>query len=227
MGFFVTLAYGFFTTFLKALNSKINHELQNNKSSKPSIDQNQLWLDFVKGDSNALGKLYDLYIDNLVGYGIKICGDKSYTMDCIHDLFVDLYKYQSKLSTTSDVQFYLYLALKRKINKKYKKKEVFLDPEAYQKVVYTKEYTKSNEESIIDREAYEEKILNLENAVSKLTKTQQKGISLRFKEEKSYEEIAQALQVSVASARTIVYRAIKALRESSLPIVLLLILSLL
>ncbi|WP_010134532.1 RNA polymerase sigma factor [Ochrovirga pacifica] len=178
--------------------------------------QDQLWLSFVKGNQDALGKLYDFFIDSLVAYGIKLCGDKSYTMDCIHDLFVDLYKYQHKLSASTEVQYYLLLALKRKINKRYKQKEVILEPETYQKVLHAKGIVPSDEQFIVEKEAYDQKLLSLEKAVSHLTKTQQKGIVLRFKEEKSYEEIAATLKVSVASARTIVYRAIKALREYSL-----------
>ena len=190
--------------------------LDKDKSLDSFKNEDSVWSKVIAGDVAALGTLYDDYIDNLVAYGIKVCGDKDYTMDCIHDLFVDLYKYRKKLKNTNDVQFYLYLSLKRKINKKYKQKEVFLDPEAYHLVVNSRGGSQSNEARIIDKEIEQEKTVKLAEAVSKLTKTQQKGISLRFKEGKSYEEIANVLGVSVASARTIVYRAIKSLREYSL-----------
>ena len=52
----------------------------------------------------------------------------------------------------------------------------------------------------------------LANALESLTKKQRKGLFLRFNQDKSYEEISEIMEVSVQTARTIVYRALKALR---------------
>ena len=82
----------------------------------------QLWMEIKKGDLKALGHLYDLYINVLFSYGIKHSKDKEHVMDCIHDLFLDLYKYKEKLTCTDNVKYYLFASLKRKINKKYYKK---------------------------------------------------------------------------------------------------------
>ena len=171
-----------------------------------------LWEKLKRGDIHALGEIYDLYIDILFSYGIQISNDKSYVMDCIHDLFLDIYKYRAKLASTDNVKYYLIKSLKRKINKKYNSKVISIDSEDYFDAnSYTS--TKSIEEEIIESE--ESTILNLKlaDALISLTKRQRKGLFLRFNEEMPYEEIAQIMNVSIQTSRTIIYRGVKQLRK--------------
>ncbi|MFT5214492.1 MAG: RNA polymerase sigma factor (sigma-70 family), partial [Patiriisocius sp.] len=77
-------------------------------------------------------------------------------------------------------------------------------------------YTKSYEEEIIKSERTAEKHAKLENALCTLTEKQRKGLFLRYNQEKTYEEISLIMGVSIGSARTTTYRAIKALRKYSL-----------
>ncbi len=76
-----------------------------------------LWNKLKGGCTTALGNLYDLYIEELFSYGIKIHQNREFVKDCIHDLFLDLYKYHSNLAKTDNVKYYLLLSLKRKIIK--------------------------------------------------------------------------------------------------------------
>ena len=134
-------------------------------------------------------------------------------MDCIHDLFVDLYKYRKKLSKTDSVKYYLFKSLKRKINKKYHRKIIPVAMDFDFPITTTqKSYTKSHEEEIIKGERISEKNVKLSNALSTLTKKQRKGLYLRFNQQRSYEEISEIMGVSVQTARTTIYRALKSLR---------------
>lgn len=173
-----------------------------------------LWEDLKKGDEGALGELYKLYIDSLFSYGMIHSQDRGYVMDCIHDLFVDLYKYRKGLSKTDNVKYYLFKSLKRKINKKYNRKIIPI-PMEYDFPIDTtqKNYTKSHEEEIIKGERISEKNVKLSNALKTLTKKQRKGLYLRFNQHRSYEEISEIMGVSVQSARTTIYRALKSLRK--------------
>ena len=135
-------------------------------------------------------------------------------MDAIHDLFVDLYKYRAKLSDTDNVEYYLKVSLKRKLFKPERVKETPLQSEtAFSEVYSQKNYTESHEETIILSETLKERSVLLLKALENLTKTQRKGLKLRFNENCSYEEIANILGISVASARTTIYRAVKSLRQ--------------
>lgn len=192
-------------------------ELQEKKEQKLTVVKNcevTIWENLKKGDEAALGELYNLYIDTLFSFGIQHSQDRGYIMDCIHDLFVDLYKYRKSLSTTNNIKYYLFKSLKRKINKKYSRKEIPVGMEfQYSVNEILKSHTKSHEEEIIKKEYNTEKFSQLENALCELTKKQRKGLFLRYNQEKTYEEISQIMGVSVQTARTTTYRAIKILRK--------------
>ncbi|MEP2688900.1 MAG: sigma-70 family RNA polymerase sigma factor [Maribacter dokdonensis] len=172
-----------------------------------------IWKKLIDGDESALGDLYNIYVDCLFSYGINCTKDRTYVMDCIHDLFVDLFKYRENLTMTDNVKYYLFKSLKRKINRKYATKTISISEE-YQYSLHqdTRNYTNSCEEDIIRTERLTEKRMILANALESLTKKQRKGLFLRFNQDKSYEEISEIMEVSVQTARTIVYRALKALR---------------
>lgn len=173
------------------------------------------WKKLIDGEKQALGDLYDQYIDILFSYGMYHSKDRGYVMDCIHDLFLDLYKYRKKLSITANVKYYLFKSLRRKINKKYKVKELPVSKEEFQ---FRFEGTQKNnvascEEKIIGEEETLERNNNLSKALKTLTKKQRKVLFLRFNQDRTYEEISEIMDVSIETARTSIYRAIKTLRK--------------
>ncbi|MFT6870227.1 MAG: RNA polymerase sigma-70 factor (ECF subfamily) [Paraglaciecola sp.] len=173
-----------------------------------------IWKNLKKGDEAALGDLYNLYIDSLFSFGIQNSQDRGYVMDCIHDLFLDLYKYRKNLSVTDNVKYYLFKSLKRKINKKYKRKIIPVSEEfKYSINEDHKNYTKSHEEQIIINERTSEKHAKLEHVLCNLTEKQRKVLFLRYNQERTYDEISQIMRVSIQTARTMTYRAIKVSRK--------------
>jgi RNA polymerase sigma factor (sigma-70 family) len=171
------------------------------------------WAKLRQGNIVALNELYDIYIDLLYEYGLRCTKDSEYIMDCIHDLFLDLYKYRKKLSPEVNVESYLLKSLKRKINARFKSKIVFISPEEdYSASVY-KNQVVSIEEVIIQEEQKAELHLCLDHGLKGLTNKQQEIISMRFNENQTYEEIAIHTGVSIETARTGIYRAIKQLRQ--------------
>jgi RNA polymerase sigma-70 factor (ECF subfamily) len=177
-------------------------------------DQNIiLWGKLKDGDIDALGQLYDLFIDDLFSYGIQFSNDTSYIMDCIHDLFLNLYKYKKKLAYTNNVKYYLLRSLKNEILRNQKGKIIHLSNEAFQKQSDAHNYSISFEEDITNAEFLNERALKLSEAIGFLSKKQRQVLFLRFTEEKQYEEIARIMNVSVQTSRTNIYRAIKVLRK--------------
>ena len=74
-------------------------------------------------------------------------------------------------------------------------------------------HIKSHEDAIIRAERRSEKQEKLSVVLEKLTKKQKTGIFLRFNQEKSYEEISEIMGISIPTARTLIYRALKVLRS--------------
>lgn len=171
-----------------------------------------LWEDFKKGNDDALYRLYDLYADSLLGFGIHFSRDTDLLKDCIHDLFLDLYKYRERLSHTDNVKFYLFKSLKRKIQKELSRSSMF-DSDIHSKCLQA-EAVPSYVDVVIETEVESENFRMLRQAIDKLTCQQQEALFLKFQQDLSYQQIAQLQNISIESARTNIYRAIKALRKS-------------
>jgi len=174
-----------------------------------------LWAQLKDGDIDALGGLYDLFIDELFSYGVQFCADRTVVMDSIHDVFLNLYKYRKNLANTDQVKYYLFRSLKNQIISSLKG-ELLDQAFMFNDDVYINKYSNSIEEEIIETEFNNEQTYKLSKAINSLSKKQRKGLFLRFTEERDYEEIAQIMNVSVQTSRTLVYRAIKTLRKNML-----------
>jgi RNA polymerase sigma-70 factor (ECF subfamily) len=171
------------------------------------------WAKLKDGDIEALGGLYDLYIDELFRYGMQYAADKAEVLDHIHDVFLNLYKYRKNLANTDQVKYYLFRSLKNQIISA-SKGEFMTQTFVLNEEVHSNNYSNSIEAEIIEAEFNNERSYKLSKAINSLSKKQRKGLFLRFTEERDYEAVAQIMNVSVQTSRTLVYRAIKALRKS-------------
>ncbi len=172
------------------------------------IEQQQ-WKKLVKGDIDALSELYQKYSDDLYDFGTKLTADSDCIMDSIHDLFLDLYKYRKKLTTPESIKYYLIRSLQRKILKRLKAARKIKNPE--------EEFYESLEESIEERIIRSENEVTirygLQNAVAMLNHNQTELLTMRFTNNKSYEEIAEYRGVTIETVRTSLYRTVKKLRQ--------------
>jgi RNA polymerase sigma factor (sigma-70 family) len=171
-----------------------------------------LWKSFINGNEDGFYLLYDQYVDVLLGYGLHFSKDKDFIKDCIHDLFLDLYKYREKLSNTDNIRFYLLRSLRRKIYRE-KGKLISLVLEENINMSHDKPVL-AFEETIIDGEIQNENYKILANALNSLSARQREGLSLKFEHNLTYSEIADIQGISVESVRTSIYRALKDLRAS-------------
>ncbi|MCB0447905.1 MAG: sigma-70 family RNA polymerase sigma factor, partial [Gelidibacter sp.] len=140
--------------------------------------------------------------------------DRQKVMDSIHDLFLNLYKYRKKLASTDNVKYYLLRSLKNQILKEPKSNIFFIDKNIFPDSAGSQMTTISYEDELIETEFLNERAFKLSDAMNSLTKKQKQCIFLRFNEERHYEEIAEIMNVSVQTSRTIIYRAIKVLRAN-------------
>jgi len=168
-----------------------------------------LWKRIKAGETQAFHELYMQFADTLFSFGLIYSKDQEFVKDCIHDLFFDLYKYRKNLSDNDHIRNYLFKSLKRKIQ----------SPQSGKlKLVFTNTFQEGNEQkaSLAEAEGLENQEENIENiriAMGKLSDRQQEVLNLRFQVGLTYLEIAKILDISVESARTLVYRSVKTIRE--------------
>ncbi len=171
-----------------------------------------LWKRFIDGDDKAFFLIYDQYFDTLYNYGIHFSKNNDLIKDCIHDLFLDLYKYRTHLAETDSIQFYLFRSLRRLI---YKEQSKNVTISAEDKLLMQNDVTvMAYEDAIIASETKDANHKILFEVMKDLSDRQREGLSLKFEQNFSYKEIADILDISVESARTNIYRALKDLRKA-------------
>jgi RNA polymerase sigma factor (sigma-70 family) len=178
----------------------------------------RIWNKFREGDNQSFSRLFELFSDLLYRYGQKFVDDENTLKDCIQDLFVKLYDNRKSLPDTDNVKFFLFRLLKNKIidSIREEKRIVYVSPQELQ---FSVKYYFDPEEEIsgVEQDVKEkfEKIMNL------LSNRQKEAIYLRYSMEMSYEEVAQLLNISYQSARNLIHRSIKKIRqEMDLPVFL-------
>jgi RNA polymerase sigma-70 factor (ECF subfamily) len=119
-----------------------------------------LWSKLKDGNSAAIGSLYDKYVDELFRYGIQFTADKSKVMDCIHDLFLNLFKYRKNLAHTKNIKYYLLRSLKNEILKK-TTANFILNSIAFNDNVQDKDFYTSIEDDLIAEEIVDDRAFQL------------------------------------------------------------------
>lgn len=168
-----------------------------------------LWENLKNGGEKDFSQFYDNYVDFLFSKGTTYSNDRNLIKDSIHDLFVDLYKYRRKLTSNVNVKGYLIKSLKRKINSNQEKagklflKETILESD--HPSLIQESFIHDNDNVLLSK---------LMTAIHKLSDRQMEILSLKYHNELSYPEIAEMMNISVESARTLVYRTVKTLRKT-------------
>ena len=167
-----------------------------------------LWTKLRNGDIEALREIYERNIQSVYNYGCRFTTDEYLVKDCIHEIFIDIFRNRKDLGDTDNIRLYLFKSVKRKIIRalKYSRK---VEP-------FTREYNfillaASHEDKIIMEESRTIIHLKLNKAISGLSPRQKEAIFLRYMEEMTYSDICRLMKMEYQSARNLVSSAIKKL----------------
>ncbi len=172
----------------------------------------QLWQAFKSGNNAAFLQIYEAHFDQLYSYGFRICRDEDLVKDAIHDVFFELRKNGKTIGNTDSIKFYLFKCLKRKIIKEltnwHNKQEKLNEHISF-------EITFSHEQFLINSQIDKEKSLKISQALSELSPRKREAIYYLYYEGMSYDQIKELMDLSNAkSARDLVYKGLRSLRES-------------
>lgn len=168
------------------------------------------WKQFQSGNDDAYGWLYTTYIQVLFGYGLRFTSDNEIIKDCIHDVFIDLYKNKEKLITPSNVKVYLFVSLKNRLVKVLYKNSLFerIDSE---KVNFTLETTV--EEQFIDEEQEHLQQTKIQHILDSLTPRQREIIYYRYIQGLTLDEICIIMDMNYQSTQNLIQRSLKKIKE--------------
>jgi len=175
--------------------------------------------------NDAIDKLYRVHVHDLFSYALHLGFDRETCKDAIHDVFFKLCFDKTRLDEVRNIRFYLLRSLKNRLLDLYKlKKETSELPEdiTADDLPFTVHVT--IEDQLIQSEEENNLRANVEKMLQSLTDRQREIIYLRFSQGCEYEEIAQLMNISVHSCRKLSYKAISKLKDSPVPLALLLFL---
>ena len=173
--------------------------------------EDPIWSGIRNGNMTAFTNLYKAYYQFLFSYGFKVSGDKEMTKDWIHEIFLELWNRHEQLPAVGHVGFYLKTYLKRKILRELPREQLAAARamEAGENFSIGHSY----EELLVQLQTSREVRQQVEKAMTQLSPRQLEVIRMRFFEEMSYEQIADATQAAPRTIYNQVYESLKTLRR--------------
>lgn len=168
------------------------------------------WRQLKEGNTDALGYLYDTYIDRLFHAALKMTDNRELAKDALQEVFIEIWHYRLSIGEVNHSYSYLVKVLKSIILKKVKRKviinELHDNEHGFEKV-------DNIEEVIISSERITEQKNRLNIALEQLTSRQKQVVRLRFFEGLTYEQIAIKLSMNYQSVNNLAFRAMLSLRK--------------
>lgn len=164
---------------------------------------------FQAGNMAAFSELYDLHINILFNYGLKLTIDKELLKDCIHDIFVKLYVKKDELGVIDNLKSYLFISLKNKLCDELRKRMYMSDTAVEEINVIS---STDVEDDYMEEEKTRNNLLLVNNLMDQLSPRQREALTLYYIEEKKYEDICEIMDMNYQSVRNLMHRGLTKLR---------------
>jgi RNA polymerase sigma-70 factor (ECF subfamily) len=166
------------------------------------------WESFRKGDREAFATLFRNHYPALYRYGSKFTTDHQQLEDGIQELFIELWKSNSR-NTVISVRSYLLKSLKYKLLRGNSKKRHTLLP-----ADGDWGFEWSHETFLIAAQESEEKRQKVLKAVEQLSPRQKEIVYLKYYQNLSYDELGEVMNINYQVARNLLYQAMKMLKKN-------------
>ncbi len=176
------------------------------------IDEVQVWDQFRAGDHAAFTTLYQHFVQPLYAYSMGVTNDKELIKDCLHDLFVELWRNHETLGATTSVKFYLMASIKRKLIRHMETSLKHMNHHSN----YMKDFVEDeiSQESLLIK--YEEEVIankRLKECMNMLSKRQREAISLRFFHNMDTDQISNSMQINPQSVYNLIFGALRVMKD--------------
>lgn len=181
-------------------------------SKKVIIDEVAIWDEFRSGNQQAFTELYQHFVQPLYTYSMGVTSDKELIKDCLHDLFVELWRNHASIGPTTSVKFYLMASIKRKLVRAL---ETQMKNQVHH-LNYSLDFSGSDysQESVLIK--YEEEIRTnkqLANCLNMLSNRQREAISLRFFQNMDTDQISDSMKINPQSVYNLIFGALRVMKE--------------
>ena len=174
----------------------------------------RLVAEFCAGNDHAFAELYDLYVQILYNYGIKLTQDQELLKDCIHDVFVKVYNKRNEKNTINNLGSYLIISLKNRLLDEFRRHTFTAENQVEE--FESRRATDDVEHDYLHQEHQFMQTALVAHLMQNLTRRQRQAITLYYLEERKYDEICQLMQMNYHSVRNLMHRGMLKLREAAL-----------
>ena len=165
---------------------------------------------FQAGNMAAFSQLYNLHINVLFNYGLKLTIDKELLKDCIHDIFVKLYTKKDELGTIDNLRSYLFISLKNKLCDELRRRMYMSDTAVEEVSIST---PTDVEDDYMEEEQRKNEFSLVRRLLDQLSPRQREALTLYYIEEKKYEDICEIMNMNYQSVRNLMHRGLTKLRS--------------
>lgn len=175
----------------------------------------EAWERLMHGNEDGLEYLYKTYYRSLTAYARKLTGDEETALNCLQDLFFQLWENRESLSAVQSVKPYLIVSLRRQVFQHFRKtkrhgESAFLFYDELSDIHFSAEDILIQNRNLYLKEKYVAQLLN------SLPARQREVVYLRYFADMSIEDIAAALSVQYQSVANLLQRAYQVMRSSPL-----------
>lgn len=165
---------------------------------------------FQAGNMAVFSQLYNLHINVLFNYGLKLTIDKELLKDCIHDIFVKLYTKKDELGTIDNLRSYLFISLKNKLCDELRRRMYMSDTAVEEVSIST---PTDVEDDYMEEEQRKNEFSLVRRLLDQLSPRQREALTLYYIEEKKYEDICEIMNMNYQSVRNLMHRGLTKLRS--------------
>ena len=189
-------------------------ENQATKKDETDIDH-ALMSSVAKGDQRAFRQLVERHQNAVVGTVTKMLGNASDSEDIAQMVFIRIWKHAGNYKPDNKFTTYLYTIVRNLVynesRRRSRKRTISTDQrEDEQHLHYPDDPAYQPDATLLDKELRAE----IDAAIESLPETQRLAVILRRYENLPYEEIAEVLDTSVSSVKSLLFRARTTLRET-------------
>ncbi|ANW95389.1 RNA polymerase subunit sigma-24 [Wenyingzhuangia fucanilytica] len=171
-------------------------------------NENQLVKDLIAGNENAFRKLFDMYKNDLYKYSLSMVVSKDYAEEIVQDVFMTIWLKRASLNLEMSFRAYIFTITRNKTIKFLKK--AANSQKLRQEVFYkSQKFAKPTDINLRETELENLK----EKALKNLSPKKREIFDMSREEEKSYEEIAAELGISVNTVKNQMSKSLGILRD--------------
>jgi RNA polymerase sigma-19 factor, ECF subfamily len=185
------------------------------ESARPSADP-QVVARLRDGDATAFREIFDGLFPRLRGYAARLVQSTAVADELVHDVFLQLWRDRARLDPARSVSSYIFTAVRHRALDHLKRERVRLKWERAELIEHAPlgseppanllDASQSVEQDEVTRAIW--------SAVFELPPRVREALLLRWKEQRSYAEVAQIMGIAEKTVEIHIGRGIKALRES-------------